>query len=110
MEPLTEMQLLLREHGWEPEIERDNGPSYWEWKHPGHKGSVIFTWPLGDDRGAVKGQGQLWDEYFASRAQNLRKHKMERQGILPKKYLSVAGLKRRLKQLAVMGETQGPTK
>ena len=24
--------LLLREHGWEPEIERDNGPSYWEWK------------------------------------------------------------------------------
>jgi len=32
MEPLTEMHLLLREHGWEPEIERDNGPSYWEWK------------------------------------------------------------------------------
>ena len=25
MEPLTEMHLLLREHGWEPEIERDNG-------------------------------------------------------------------------------------
>jgi hypothetical protein len=26
MDNLTEMHLLLREHGWEPEIEKENGP------------------------------------------------------------------------------------
>ena len=65
MEPLTEMHLLLREHGWEPEIERDNG----RMEAPRSQRIGDLHWPLGDDRGAVKGQGQLWDEYFASRAQ-----------------------------------------
>ncbi len=45
---LTEMHLLLREHGFEPELAFPQGDAVWLWTCPGRDYPEIGTW-RGDD-------------------------------------------------------------
>jgi hypothetical protein len=47
LDPLAEMHLLLREHGWKPE--QEHLPELvWDWRHPAQPPDSGFTtWPGG---------------------------------------------------------------
>jgi hypothetical protein len=53
MDALTEMHLLLREHGWEPEPDTEF-EDMWDWDRPedGPAGEIISTWR--EDDGEAK--------------------------------------------------------
>jgi len=111
MDALTEMHLLLREHGWEAEEVTENG-QYWEWTREGCT-TVIFTWyPEGSRRDDTHYDeycpDRLWQEYDRAKRKR-RPYKSRRQlheegWRPPKRHFTVAGLSRRLKQLAVRAD------
>jgi hypothetical protein len=83
-DPLAQMHLLLREHGWEPELDQRPllGVPTWYWHHPSRKNMSLGTWKHLD--------GQVvWNAYGKARTR-------EDVGRLPS--TSVARL--RLKELA----------
>jgi hypothetical protein len=97
---LAEMHLILREHGWEPEMEYGNGPAYWVWTRQVDD-YAIFTAPLPDDTGR-EWPGQLWSESGGSIAHYLSRTRP------PEMYFTVAGLRHRLKELALQQTHERP--
>jgi hypothetical protein len=92
MDPLAEMHLLLREHGWEPESDESiplNFPDVtaaWNWRHPQHPEKEIQT--------------VEWCEWSDT---NDRTHPAQKPSWTitgRDKSTSVASLRRRLKELA----------
>jgi hypothetical protein len=60
MDPLAEMHLLLREHGWEPVEHSEGWPTYWRWHKRGWKGWVETCTPL---PGAMN---PSWDIFYTA--------------------------------------------
>ena len=82
LDPLVEMHLLLREHGWEPELQPTNGEcGAWWWSRPDTE-CFFETWEDPED-------GDFWI-FETGNGPKVR-------GGIGR---SVAGLRRRLKQLA----------
>jgi len=102
MDPLTEMHLLLREHGWEPETDDGQGMTHphWVWTLPGCTVWII-TFNQTEELLRIN-DGAIWSEYDRDnpRRQGGREPDPPYRRIpIPKMYLSVAGLRRRLKAL-----------
>jgi len=102
MDPLTEFHLLLREHGWKPKHAEDalslndqgaiQFSSLWYWHHPSRSRKrsapdyvCITTWESGPQSGPSRPRW-MWEATWLKRR-------------MPEGS-SVAGLRRRLKQLA----------
>jgi hypothetical protein len=45
LDPLAQMHLLLREHGWEPECHNSSSgkAAFWSWSHPERPGHFFET-------------------------------------------------------------------
>jgi len=80
MDRLTEMHLLLREHGWEPEVATSG--SWWDWTLAGCL-VVIETYRIGESAAWAEGTQFVGGVLVAKST-----------------HRTVAGLRRRLQKLA----------
>jgi hypothetical protein len=85
-DPLAQMHLLLREHGWRPSYYRDW--QFWKWTHREFAMTIITTRALNSE--------PRWDVV----QRDSRSRAFPWPGGYPKQGTSVASLRRHLKQLA----------